>query len=145
MGTRSVISPRRYAEITECVVFTLLMATAPPVVRAQDTPDPTRVLVLYGHDPNAPGVTAFAEQLRAAVREEAPGLLEFYDEPLDLLRFDSPERASQLTRSLSEKYRGFIPDAIVAEGAEQVGLDVEPDGLLRAAVRAPGFEDGSSP
>ena len=117
VGTRSVISPRRYAEITECVVFTLLMATAPPVLRAQDTPDPTRVLMLYGHDPNAPGVTAFAEQLRAAVREESPGLLEFYDEPLDLLRFDSPERASQLTRSLSEKYRGFIPDAIVAEGS----------------------------
>ena len=62
-----------------------LAAAAPPPARpAQET---TQILIVYAHDPNSPGVTGFAGQLKAAVRAEFPTRLEIYDEYLYLDRF----------------------------------------------------------
>jgi C4-dicarboxylate-specific signal transduction histidine kinase len=96
-----------------------------PALGAQNLPEPTRILIVYGHDPNAPGVFAFAQELRAVVREQGPPLVEFYEELLDLDRFPEPERLPQLARYLSEKYREFSFDAVVAEGSLALRFTME--------------------
>jgi signal transduction histidine kinase len=75
-----------------------------------------KILMLYAYDPNAPGVVAFAQQLKAVVSEQFHGRAEIYDEYLDINRFPDLDRSPQLARYFAEKYHGFRPDAIVAEG-----------------------------
>src|SRR5688572_29469514 len=98
------------------IVLTAMLAMA-PVVYAQTAPEPARILMLYAYDPKAPGIIAFAEPLRAVVRRDAPGPVEFYDESLDLDRFDDAARMPLLARQFAERYRGFRPAAIVAAGS----------------------------
>jgi hypothetical protein len=54
----------------------------PAVAWSQDSPLSKRVLILYGHDPNAPGVVAFTNELHATVRAESPTRVVFYNELL---------------------------------------------------------------
>jgi len=62
-----------------------------------------RVMMVYAHNPNSPGVVAFAGQLKAVVREQVPGRAEIYDEYLDVDRFSDPARSAQLARYFAEK------------------------------------------
>jgi len=86
------------------------------VAAAQDLPSPKRVLMLYGHDPNSPGATAFTKGLRESVLADSPTRAVFYNELLDLDRFSTDERQPELVRYIVEKYRGFSFDAIVTDG-----------------------------
>jgi signal transduction histidine kinase len=101
---------------TALMVVMICSATAP--LNARPVQEATQILIVYGHDANAPGLIAFADQLKALLREEIPGGLEIYDEFLDLDRFHDPDRSLQLSRYFAEKYQRFRPDAIVAEGAQ---------------------------
>ena len=100
---------------------------------AQDPPPPKRVLMLYGHDPNAPGVVAFTNPLHAIVQAESPTRVVFYDELLDLERFPESARREELVDYIVEKYRGFSFDAILTEGARALQFATE-----RVSARFPG-------
>ncbi len=100
------------------ILVALLICSAAAPLHARPVQETTQVLIVYGHDANAPGLVAFADQLKSLLREEIPAGLEMYDEFLDLDRFHDPDRSLQLARYFAEKYQGFRPDAIVAEGAQ---------------------------
>jgi signal transduction histidine kinase len=91
----------------------------------QPPPPPIRVLILYGHDPNAPGVVAFTDGLREVLRIEGPERVELYSEVLDLDRFPDRERWAQLASSLGDKYRGLDLSAIVTEGSLALQFTME--------------------
>lgn len=90
-----------------------LMRSALP----QPTLRHTRVLIVYAHDLNAPGVVRFSTPLKTLLRDQVTGGVEIYEESLDLNRFPNPSRRPQLVRYVREKYQGLKPDVIVAEGA----------------------------
>ena len=104
------------------VTVMICSATAPLHAQAART---TKILFLYGHDPNAPAAVAFTQPLKAVLHEEIPTSLEIYSEYLDLDRFPGPNRLPQLARYFAEKYQGFRPDAIVAEGARALRFATE--------------------
>jgi signal transduction histidine kinase len=92
---------------------------------AQAQPAPKRVLVLYGYDPNAPGVIAFTNALRATIQSESSPRVIFYDELLDLGRFPENARREALVRYIVGKYRGFHFDAILAVGTVALKFAIE--------------------
>jgi signal transduction histidine kinase len=106
------------------VFLTLMICTASAPLYAQ-TAQRTKVLFLYQHDPNAPGVVVFTQPLKAVVHGQIPTGVEFYDEYLDLDRFPDPDRSPQLARYFAEKYQGFRPDAIVTEGTRALRFATE--------------------
>ena len=91
---------------------------------AQTQTEPTRILMVYGHNPRAPGVVAFNDQLHAAVGRGVAGGVEFYEEFLDIDRFEESSRAPQLVRYFSEKYEGFDLDAIVTVGSTALNFTI---------------------
>ena len=100
------------------VIFVAVMAAAfASSARAQPAQEAKRILLVYSHNPNAPGVVLFTGRLKAVVHEQYRTGVDFYDEYLDVDRFPYSTRSEQLTRYLAEKYQRFRPDAIVAEGA----------------------------
>ncbi|HKP48381.1 MAG TPA: histidine kinase dimerization/phospho-acceptor domain-containing protein, partial [Gemmatimonadales bacterium] len=101
-----------------------MICTASAPLQAQAA-QRTKILFLYQHDPNAPGVVVFTQQLKAVVHEQIPTGVEFYDEYLDLDRFPGPDRSPQLVRYFAEKYHGFRPDAIVTEGTSALRFATE--------------------
>ena len=61
------------ARLVRCSTWLVAaLFAAPAVAWSQDPPPPKRVLMLYGHDPNAPGVVAFTNELHAIVRADSP-------------------------------------------------------------------------
>jgi hypothetical protein len=72
--------------------------------------------MLYRHDPNAPGVVAFTNELHAIVLPNSPTRVVFYNELLDLERFPENARREELVNYIVEKYRGFSFDAILTDG-----------------------------
>ena len=98
---------------------------APVVAWSQDPPPTKRVLMLYGHDPNAPGVVAFTNELHAIVRADSSTRVVFYDELLDLERFPENARREELVNYIVEKYRGFSFDAILTEGTKALQFATE--------------------
>jgi signal transduction histidine kinase len=106
------------------VFLTIMICTATALLQAQ-VAQRTKILFLYQHDPNAPGVVVFTQPLKAVVREQIPTGVEFYDEYLDLDRFPGPDRSPQLARYFAEKYRDFRPDAIVTEGTRALRFATE--------------------
>lgn len=111
-----LIAPIAILLATMTAAFTTL-AHAQPASR-------TRILIVFGHASNAPGVVRFADQLKSVVRKRIPSA-EIYEEYLDLDRFPDPSRRPQLARVLSEKYRGFRPNVIVVEGASALQFVVD--------------------
>ena len=104
----------------------LLVASAwasTTLAHAQPAPR-TRILIVFGHASNAPGVVRFADQLKGVVRKQLPAA-EIYEEFLDLDRFPDPARRPRLALQLAEKYRGFRPDAIVVEGSSALQFVVD--------------------
>jgi hypothetical protein len=106
------------------VFLTIMISTAGALLQAQ-VAQRTKILFLYQHDPNAPGVVVFTQPLKAVVREQIPTGVEFYDEYLDLDRFPDPDRSPQLARYFAEKYHDFRPDAIVTEGTRALRFATE--------------------
>ena len=106
---------------------------APAVVWSQDAPPAKRVLMLYGHDPNAPGVVAFTNELHEIVQAESPTRVVFYDELLDLDRFPENARREELVDYIVEKYRGFRFDAILTTGSRALRF-----ATARVSARFPG-------
>jgi signal transduction histidine kinase len=98
---------------------------APALSWSQNPPQPKRVLVLYGHDPNAPGAVAFTNQLRAIVGADSPPRVVFYDELLDLDRFPENARREELVDYIVKKYRGFRFDAILTEGTRALKFAID--------------------
>jgi len=76
-------------------LVTALFAS-PSLAWSQDSTPPKRVLMLYGHDPHAPGVVAFTNALHAVVRAESHTRIVFYDELLDFERFPENARREEL-------------------------------------------------
>ncbi len=108
---------------TAIVVVMICTATAP--LHAQSVQDARKILMLYSYDPNAPGVAAFAQQLKVVVDEQFYHRAEIYDEYLDSNRFPGRDRSPELARYFAEKYQGFRPDAIVAEGTPALRFATE--------------------
>ena len=54
------------------VLVAVMICTATAPLHARPVQETTKILMLYGHDPNAPGVVAFAQQLKAVVQEQFP-------------------------------------------------------------------------
>jgi C4-dicarboxylate-specific signal transduction histidine kinase len=100
------------------ILLTVMIAASGATAHAQAVRDRTRILIAYGHDPNAPGVVAWTGRLKAVVREQFPSGLTIYDEYLDLDRFPDPDRLAQLARYFAEKYERLRPDVIVTEGSQ---------------------------
>jgi signal transduction histidine kinase len=101
------------------------LLAAPAAAWSQDPPTPKRVLMLFGHDPNAPGVVAFTKALHAVVQAESPTRVVFYDELLDLDRFPENERRKELVDYIVEKYRAFAFDAILTDGTRALKFAIE--------------------
>ena len=53
------LSRRAFGRTLLTMAIILVGLASANVACAQDSPPPKRVLMLYGHDPNAPGVLAF--------------------------------------------------------------------------------------
>src|SRR5689334_1312100 len=112
LGPKDVRRPIVCRALRLAAMIAIPIATA----RAQAAQTRTRILIVYGHASNAPGVVRFAEQVKGVVRERIPSA-EIYEEFLDLDRFPDPARQPQIARAITEKYRGFRPDCIVVEGS----------------------------
>ena len=75
------------ARLVRCSTWLVAALLVVPAVAWLQAPSPPkRVLMLYGHDPNAPAVVVFTNALHAIVQAESPTRLVFYDELLDLKR-----------------------------------------------------------
>src|SRR6476646_3212030 len=107
------------------VLVALMICTATAPLDAQSVQDARKILMLYSYDPNAPGVAAFAQQLKAVVAEQLHHRAEIYDEYLDANRFPGRDRSPEFARYFAEKYHGFRPDAIVAEGTPALRFATE--------------------
>jgi len=103
----------------------VMICTAMAPLYAQPVQETGKILMLYAYDPNAPGVAAFAQQLKMVVNEQFHNRVEIYDEYLDLNRFPGLDRSPQLAHYFAEKYQGFGPDAIVAEGTPALRFATE--------------------
>ena len=107
------------------VLVAVMICTAIAPLYAQPVQGTGKILMLYAYDPNAPGVVAFTQQFKAVVSEQFHNRAEIYDEYLDLNRFPDLDRSPQLARYFAEKYQGFRPDAIVAEGTPALRFATE--------------------
>ena len=106
------------------LLVTVMTATSAAPIRAQGVQENKRIVMVYAHDANAPGVVAFTGQLKAVVRQQLP-LAEIYDEYLDVDRFAYSDRSGQLARYFAEKYQPRRPDAILAEGSPALRFVME--------------------
>ena len=106
------------------LVLLILAAQFEPA-RAQSGQQPTRILMLYGHDPKAPGVAAFTRELQGVLRSEWPGRVETYEEVLDLDRLGDRERWPNFASYVARKYSGFRIDAVIAESSTALQFAVE--------------------
>jgi signal transduction histidine kinase len=105
------------------VIFLICCLTAP--LNSQSVQEPKKILMLYAYDPNAPGVMAFAQQLKLVVSEQFGNRVEIYDEYLDVNRFPDRDRSPEFAGYFAAKYQGFTPDAIVAEGTPALQFATE--------------------
>jgi len=103
-----------------------MLATAGPTsTLAQTSRHPTRILLLYQQQAEAPTMVEFTRSLRLTVSEALRDPVEFYQESLDFDRFDEIERSSALTSYFGEKYGGFPIDLIVPVGGRALGFAID--------------------
>jgi signal transduction histidine kinase len=102
----------------------ILIAASTPA-SSQEPSMRKRVLMLYAHDPNAPGTMAFTNQLQAAVQADPFVRVEFYSELLDLGRFPENAHRKDLLDYIVGKYRGFRFDAILPVGARALSFAID--------------------
>jgi signal transduction histidine kinase len=107
------------------VLVAVMTCTVTAPLHARPVQEARKILMLHGYDVNAPGVTAFAQRLKVWVSEQFHDRVEIYEEYLDLNRFPDLDRSPQLAHYFAEKYQGFRPDAIVAEGTPALRFATE--------------------
>ena len=98
-------------------------------------PRPTRILLLYQQQAEAPQMVEFTRRLRATIQNGLSSPVEFYQESLDLDRFSTVESVSRLSRYFEDKYRGFAIDAVVPIGGR--ALEFVSDHLSGVLAGAP--------
>ncbi len=98
-------------------------------------PRPTRILLLYQQQAEAPQMVEFTRRLRVTIQNELSSPVEFYQESLDLDRFATTERVSRLAPYFEDKYRGFAIDAVVPIGGR--ALEFATDHLSGVLPGAP--------
>src|SRR5688572_568803 len=119
-------SGRYMASARRVFVFALLILAAQfGSVWAQSGRPTTRILMLYGHDPKAPGVVAFTRALHGVLRSDWSDQIEVYEEVLDLERLGDRQRWPNFASYVARKYRGFRIDAVIAEGSTALEFAVE--------------------
>jgi signal transduction histidine kinase len=103
-----------------------ILATAGPTnILAQGSRRPTRILLLYQQQAEAPTMVEFTRRLRLTVSGALRTPVEFYQESLDFDRFDETERYSPLTSYLGDKYRGVPVDLVVPVGGRALRFTVD--------------------
>ena len=107
------------------VLVTIMICSITALLHAQSVQESRKILMVYSYDPNAPGVMAFAQQLKAVVSAQFQDRAEIYDEYLDANRFPIRDRSLEFARYFAAKYQGFRPDAIVAEGTPALRFAME--------------------
>ncbi len=106
------------------------VATTPPLVPAGQRVRATRVLILYGVAPEHPALAPFTNHFRNRLRASLKGPVEFYEEYLDLARFNFPGRMAQLARAHREKYSGHRFDVVIAAGYSALAFATDPTASL---------------
>jgi hypothetical protein len=107
------------------ILLAVLALSAQSLPESQPNKPAVRIMVLYAHDPNAPGVRGFSRELQELLRSELAQPLEVYDELLDSDRFGNRENWEQFGAYITNKYRGFRIDAVVAHGSMALQFAVE--------------------
>ena len=120
-----LLSRRPFGHALLAIAIILVGLAPARVAWAQDPAPPKRVLMLYGHDPNAPGVVAFTKELHAIVPADSPTRVVFYDELLDFGRFPENALREELVNYIVQKYRGFSFDAILTDGTRALKFATE--------------------
>jgi len=113
--------------------FAVSLCTAQSAM-AQSAGRPVRVLLLYQQQAEAQPMREFTQQLRATLA----GLgspVEFYQESLDLERFEGRELSPSLVQYFAGKYRAFGIDVVVPVGARALKFAV--DDLAGVLPRVP--------
>src|SRR5678815_3200542 len=108
-----------------CFILLALLVLSAQSSRAQPGRREARILILYAHDPKAPGVVGFTRELHSVLQSQWPGHVEVYEEALDFDRLGHRESWSQFATYLANKYRDFRIDAVVAEGSMALQLAVQ--------------------
>src|SRR3954470_11660895 len=96
----------------------------PSLAWSQDSSQQKRVLMLRGHDPNAPGVMAFSDALHNVVKADSHTRVVFYDELLDLGRFPNTRR-EEFLEYIAQKYRGIHFNALLTDGTQALQFAIE--------------------
>lgn len=91
----------------------LALVWLPLLTRAQQSPAPKRVLVLYWYDQSFPGHKIWSESFQA-VLQSYPENLEYYPEYLEVNRFPGENQADILHDYLLKKYSDRNIDVVVA-------------------------------
>jgi signal transduction histidine kinase len=106
------------------VAAALLAGAGPTNALAQSAKRPTRVLLLYQQQAEAPTMVEFTLRLRATILDGLTSSVDFYQESLDLDRFGERARLP-LTSYFANKYRGFGIDLVVPVGARALDFAVD--------------------
>jgi signal transduction histidine kinase len=107
------------------VLVLLILAAQLEPARAQSAQPTTRILMLYGHDPKSPGVTAFTRGFHGVLRSEWSEQVEVYEEVLDLDKLGDRQRWPNFASYVAQKYRGFRIDAVIAESSPALEFAVD--------------------
>ena len=103
-------------------MFVLLASMAMPLL-AQDRP--LRVVVVFGHDPNSPGVRSFVRPFQQYFLAIDGLRVEFHHESLNHDRFPDRQRWPELASEIANKHEAAPPAAIVTEGSAALTFAVE--------------------
>jgi signal transduction histidine kinase len=87
----------------------------PAGTRAQQTPVPKRVLVLYWYDKDFPGHVKWDDSFRSALKATSDRTIEYYPEYLEANRFPGAVQSEALHRYLKQKYSDRTIDVVVAQ------------------------------
>src|SRR5581483_9332507 len=98
-------------------IIQLWLCAPPAAAWARGGPRPTRVLVLYQQQAETAPMLEFTQRLRFSIRDKIGGQVEFYQEALDLDRFDGLQQSSTLARYFEDKYRDLGVDVVVPVGS----------------------------
>ena len=98
---------------TALLVLTLVWLL-PTTGRAQQPDRPKHVLVLYWDEKDHPANTEFERNFQAALKNAAPGPIEFYSEFLESTRFPGEKQAKFLHDYVRQKYADNPIDVVVA-------------------------------
>src|SRR5262249_16400407 len=124
LGQASVLHRRTTLAVALGMLALGLFGSAPNA-RAQRTARPTRILLVYQQQAEAPQMLDFTRRLRETISARLGAPVEFFQESLDLDRFRGAARPASLGEYFADKYQRFPVDVVVPVGtrALQFALD----------------------